>query len=97
VFSAVLLAPVVEEIFFRGIIQSMLRQQIGRPWIAVIITATVFGLMHLAVPYSVPPLIFFGITAGYLYERTGRLLAPIVFHMLFNLAQVIAYQQGLVQ
>lgn len=90
-FGAFALAPLGEEILFRGIIQTgMHRASIPRwgsmhhRWIAIIVTATLFGLMHLGTPHQIPALIVLGIILGYLYERTGSLLVPILVHMLFN-------------
>lgn len=81
---AVLLAPVAEEVFFRGFLQSMLRRYAG-PWPAVIIASCIFAGMHVtAEPLSVAPLVVLGVALGYSYERTGRLLAPILMHCLFN-------------
>ncbi len=82
--SAVVLAPIAEELFFRGIVQSMLRKYIGKPWPAVIITSVIFGLLHYDTPQNVPALILFGAVLGYLYERSGRLYPAIVTHALFN-------------
>ena len=91
IVGAFVFAPIGEEIFFRGIIQTGLhRASIPRwgsmqhRWIAIIATATLFGLMHLSTPHQIPALIVLGIILGYLYERTGSLLVPIGVHMLFN-------------
>lgn len=89
IFSVCVLAPLAEEIFFRGIVQSMLRRYLGRPWQAVLVTSVFFGMMHLSVSYDVVlPLIVLGVVLGYNYERTGRLWTPILIHMLFNIVGV---------
>lgn len=88
--SAALLAPLAEEVFFRGFLQSALRRFTVSPWLAIIITAVLFGLMHLRIePAAVPSLVILGIVLGYNYERTGRLLAPILLHVFFNAASLI--------
>ncbi len=49
--KSLLVAPVVEELFFRGVVQSRLRAQpglLGRPWSAIGLTAACFALAHLA-------------------------------------------------
>ncbi len=84
IISAVVLAPVSEELFFRGIVQSMLRKYLGKPWPAVIVTSILFGLLHYDTPQNVPALILFGAVLGYVYERSGRLYPAILTHALFN-------------
>jgi len=46
VISAVVLAPWGEEIFCRGLLQSMFRRYTARPWVAVTLTSAVFALLH---------------------------------------------------
>ena len=82
--SVVVLAPLTEEIFFRGLVQSMLRRYLHRPWVAVVLTAVFFAALHEPYWYSMPPLLALGLAIGYNYERTGRLWAPILIHALFN-------------
>ncbi|MCY2927684.1 MAG: CPBP family intramembrane metalloprotease [Planctomycetota bacterium] len=82
--SAALLAPLTEEVFFRGFIQSTLRRITVSPWLAITITSVLFGLMHVVdQPAAVPSLVILGMVLGYNYERTGRLLAPILLHVFF--------------
>jgi membrane protease YdiL (CAAX protease family) len=89
VFSAVVVAPLAEEIFFRGLLQSMIRSYTQRPWVAVVAAAVIFGGVH-AEWQNVPALIILGIALGYNYERTGRLLPAILIHALFNGIMVTA-------
>ena len=88
VISAVVAAPVGEEFFFRGLVQNvLLTAGLGR-YPAVLLTATVFGLVHWDVPHTIVPLIVLGIVLGYLYERTGSLIAPLATHVCFNAATI---------
>jgi len=89
ILSAVVLAPLAEELFFRGLLQSLLRNFMS-PWAAIVISSFLFALMHFAVIRSVPPLLLFGLVLGYTYEHRGRLLAPIAIHALFNAAMLAA-------
>ena len=82
--SVVVMAPLSEEVFFRGLVQSMLRRYLHRPWVAVVVTGLLFSLLHWPYWYSMPALLALGIAIGYNYERTGRLWAPILIHALFN-------------
>lgn len=78
----VVLAPVAEEILFRGIVYTWIRQ-IGFPRMALWGTALLFGLIHLNVAIFLP-LVALSLVLALLYERTGNLLAPITAHALFN-------------
>jgi len=102
IVGAFVFAPIGEEIFFRGIIQTGMHRgsnprwgSMRHRWIAIIATATLFGMMHLSTPHQIPALIVLGIILGYLYERTGSLLVPILVHMLFNGKTLLWVQLGL--
>jgi membrane protease YdiL (CAAX protease family) len=81
-------AAVFEEIFYRGILHRLLRGLMFKPWHAVIITSVIFTLMHgnVAPPHALVALFVLALGLGWIYERTGRLAAPIAMHMTFNLA-----------
>ena len=77
--SAVVLAPLSEEVFCRGLIQSMFRRYTRRPWAAVVLTSVVFAMLHWdslaqgeAGWVQLPPLFALGVVLGYNYERSGR-------------------------
>jgi membrane protease YdiL (CAAX protease family) len=89
VVIAVGAAPAAEEMFFRGCIQTFLRYAFGRPWLAVLITAALFAMIHPS--WTRPPIFFLGICLGYVYERTGNLWASITLHALFNLSSIVIY------
>ncbi len=84
VIIAVVLAPLSEEVFFRGLVQSMLRRYVRNPWGAIVITSLFFALMHVSTPQAIPPLFVLSVVIGYNYERCGRLYPGILIHMLFN-------------
>ncbi|MGD0465057.1 MAG: CPBP family intramembrane glutamic endopeptidase [Tepidisphaeraceae bacterium] len=86
VLSACVLAPLAEEMFFRGLVQTALRYLLNRPWLAVFLTAALFAMVH---PWWTWPEIFFlGISLGYVYERTGNLWISVTTHALFNLTSI---------
>lgn len=84
-----------EELFFRGFLQTGLNARWKRRWrllgaevgAAWPVTAALFALGHLATtPHPARLLVFFpGLLMGWLRERSGNLVAPIVFHGLANL------------
>lgn len=84
----VLGAPVVEELFFRGLLQRSLLRRVA-PVLAVAISALVFGVTHFQL-LQFPALVAFGAILGFLALRTGRLGPSIVAHMAFNAVTVIA-------
>ena len=81
---AVGVAPFAEEVVFRGILYPALKQQ-GYPKLALWGTALLFATMHFNVTLFLP-LFFLAVILTLLYETTDNLLAPIVTHGVFNLA-----------
>jgi membrane protease YdiL (CAAX protease family) len=89
-------APLVEELFFRGLLLRSLEKtkglaSLGRratPTLAVLISAVAFGLAHLEV-LQLLGLTAFGIVLGVLAERWRRLGPGIVAHATFNAITVI--------
>jgi hypothetical protein len=84
VLSAVVLAPWVEEMFFRGILQAGLARWGRSQWKAVVVSGLAFGLFHWEVGYTVPALAFFGLVLAYCYARTQSLTLVILLHAIFN-------------
>jgi len=80
----ILLAPVAEELLFRGIIYTWLKKA-GFPRIALWGTALAFGAIHGNL-VAFLPLFVFAILLTLLYEFTNNLLAPIAAHAFFNAA-----------
>jgi membrane protease YdiL (CAAX protease family) len=87
---AVVAAPFVEEVIYRGLLQSAILRVTGRVWTSILITAAIFTAAHYtAVPYhAMPTLFILGVALGLAFERTGSLGVPIVAHALFNAANV---------
>ena len=79
---SIILAPVAEELFFRGIIYPTVKQA-GFPRLALWGTAALFGLFHINVVTFVP-LALFGVALSLLYEKTNNLLTTICAHGIFN-------------
>ncbi|MAE30870.1 MAG: hypothetical protein CMO43_04635 [Verrucomicrobiales bacterium] len=82
VVMAAVVAPVAEEILFRGILYPAIKQ-IGYPRIAAIGTAILFALFHVnLLTFASLTAVALGLIA--LYEFTDNLLAPITAHAVFN-------------
>ena len=83
-FVGGLIAPVAEEIFFRGVVYGFFRRW-GAP-AAVVISTLIFAGLHLfKTPVPITQLAG-GLVFGLAYEKTGSLAAPITIHALGNLA-----------
>lgn len=85
-------APIVEEIFYRGLLQRSLVRRFGT-WPGVVGTAVIFGAVHFQ-PLQFPALAAFGLVAGVLAQRSGRLGPAIAAHMVFNLSAVVSLVSG---
>jgi membrane protease YdiL (CAAX protease family) len=75
-------APVCEELFFRGVLFRVLRQRMSF-WPAAIVDGVLFGLVHGSL-VILPVLAVLGIMFCYVYERTGSLFPTIALHALNN-------------
>jgi membrane protease YdiL (CAAX protease family) len=92
--AAVLLAPVTEEILFRGILYPAIKQ-FGYPRLALWGTSLLFAVVHTNLVTFVP-LVMLALLLTALYERTDNLLAPVAAHVLFNalnFAELLVLQQ----
>ena len=97
--GAVLGAPLVEEVLFRGLLFAGLLPRLG-PTLTIGITAALWAAAHLgAAPLFFVVMIFFmGILLGFLVLRFGSLWVPIACHTTWNLVSTITlYQAGLGQ
>lgn len=86
-------APVVEEIFYRGLFQASLAKRGMPPVGAVVVSSAVFAVVHLQTLQFVG-LFVFGLVAGALTVRTGRLGPAIWAHVGFNLTTVVVLYLG---
>lgn len=80
--TSIVLAPVLEEILFRGIVQDSLTEKLG-PLRGILIGACVFGIVHI-IPQQVINAFFVGIVLGFIYYRSGSLVPVILIHMINN-------------
>lgn len=94
IVSIIVLAPLVEEILFRGFLQSFIRQHLGSKQ-AIVITSVLFALFHYSSEQGIAnltivvSLFVFSLFLGLLYEKRGSLAAPIALHSLFNAVNVV--------
>lgn len=77
-----IMAPVAEELLFRGIIQGELRKAMPE-WLAIIIQAIIFALFHMQ-PIQITYVLIPGILLGIAYAWSRSLWVPVLMHILFN-------------
>lgn len=87
VVAVVVIAPLVEEIFFRGLLLGALRARFGTA-AAVVVSAAVFALVHRQL-LTFPGLFVFGLLAALLVVRTGRLGPAWAMHAAFNASTLV--------
>jgi hypothetical protein len=82
VFLLVVVAPLTEELLFRGLI---LRGLLSRhtPTVAVLVSSFLFAAIHLN-PWQFMSALSLGIILGWFYLRTGSVLACIIGHAIAN-------------
>lgn len=84
----VLLAPFVEELIFRGMLQTAARQAGLLPgrWVTILVVSALFAVIHVGSvpPIALPGLFALGVGMGYAYEKSGSLIAPMAIHAMFN-------------
>jgi hypothetical protein len=92
--AIVLLAPLTEELLFRGtLLRSLLRKV--SPEAAVFVSAVAFGLVHalgdpsVGTMIALPAIILLGVVSGYHAVRSGNLSRSILLHMGFNALSVV--------
>lgn len=86
-FSAAIVAPLAEEIIFRGYLFPVAKK-FGGLWIGMIFSSLVFAAGHGNVPLLLP-LFLLGMVMAYAYEKTGSIWSSIAIHFCFNSATVV--------
>ncbi len=82
-----IIAPIIEEIIFRGWIVTILKKY--NPYCAILFSAFTFGLIHGNI-YQAIPAFFIGIMLGYMVIRFNSLIPTIVTHAIINTTSVVA-------
>ncbi len=80
--TAILAAPLCEEVLFRGLIQHSLVRKRG-PWKGILIASALFGIIHV-IPQQVVAGFFLGTVIGLVYYKTRSLPAAVVLHLINN-------------
>ena len=83
IISIAIMAPLVEELLFRGAIQGHLLRKGMKPVYAILIASAVFGIVHMN-PIQIPFAFAIGMIFGWLYYRTGSVVPGIIGHFINN-------------
>ncbi len=83
------IAALSEEIFFRGVVQRVFRDNGLNVHIAVWLTGILFSAFHLQF-FGFLPRLFLGVVLGYLYAFTSNLWVPIIAHFVNNSIAVLS-------
>jgi membrane protease YdiL (CAAX protease family) len=85
-----LLAPLAEELVFRGAIMRSLLKWNSRPWVAILISAVLFSAAHMN-PAQIPHTLLIGLLLGWMYYRTDSIVPGVVFHWVNNTVAYVLY------
>ena len=88
ILAAGILAPISEEVLFRGFFYQSLRTKFGTG-MSILLAAMLFGCMHFD-PYRLLPLMLGGIWLNILYVRSDSLYSPMVAHSVWNILMTAA-------
>lgn len=88
VITAVIMAPIFEEIIFRGIMQKGMMNNGVEPWKAILLSSILFGLIH-GNPWQFVGATLLGCVLGLVYYKTKSLLLPMLLHGFNNLCSAI--------
>ncbi|HEC69042.1 MAG TPA: CPBP family intramembrane metalloprotease [Candidatus Omnitrophica bacterium] len=80
--EAIFLAPIVEELFFRGLLFKLLRKKFSFI-LSSLLTGCIFSLLHNN-SFSFLPVLTLSVGLAYIYERKKNLLAPVFLHSFHN-------------
>lgn len=102
VLVAVVMAPVLEEMLFRGLFQTVVRSYLAEsvlfsrsrsdslaPWVSIVLSSVLFTLVHPTGGHW-PALFVLAVCLGYSYEKSGSLFRPIFIHAIFNAISILA-------
>jgi len=85
-----LLAPLAEELVFRGAILRSLLRWTKQPWMAIAISAIFFAVAHLN-PAQLPHAFLVGLLLGWMYYRTDSIVPCVVYHWVNNTVAYVMY------
>lgn len=85
-----LIAPLAEELLFRGVLLKKLLEWKSNPCFAIILSSAIFALFHLN-PAQIPGAFLLGLVMGYVVYKTGCIFIGIVIHSISNSLCCVQY------
>ena len=85
-----LLAPLAEEMVFRGAVLRSLLRWMKNPWIGIVISAVLFAVIHMN-PAQMPHAFLIGLLLGWMYYRTDSIVPGVVYHWVNNTVAYVMY------
>lgn len=82
ILSVAVVAPIYEEVIFRGILLKGMAKKIN-PIIALVVSALFFAVMHMNIPQGINAFLL-GLVIGFIYLRTGSIYLSIFSHFVNN-------------
>ncbi len=90
IVSAVVVAPLAEELFFRRVLQGWLEKHLSADDMApVLLSSLAFAAAHAGQGLAYVPLFHFSLVLGFIARRTGSIVPCILLHALFNAVSVV--------
>ena len=89
IVSATVLAPIQEELLFRGLLQGAF---FDNSWLGLVLTSSLFSFMHE--PYDVPSFFYYllgGLLLGFAYKKSQNLWVSTLVHMFYNSLPLLYY------
>ncbi len=82
-----ILVPFAEELYFRGVLYPWLRSHL-RPWVAIVINAALFGVLHGEISLAVATFAM-GMILAWFYERTASIWPSVLIHVINNSSKLV--------
>ena len=89
-FSVCILAPIVEELFFRGVVERILLKLKTSPWVGIIASAMLFAMTH-EFPYQAISAFIGGVIYGWVYYKTKSIYLTFIMHAVNNIIVFIGF------
>ena len=84
-FSVMFMAPLIEEVVFRGFLLKGFSKTFMGAWGAIIVTSILWAIIHLQYEFAYVAVIFMiGLVFGYARIKTQSLFVPMTMHMVMN-------------
>ena len=88
IITLAILGPIVEELVFREALQGTLLRGGCKAWVAMVVSAASFGLVHMN-PAQIPFAFLMGLILSYVYQKTGNIFVTSIIHILNNSLAVV--------